>query len=430
MPEASVEQNAQEVATAGNVDIVVGILSYNSADSIRDAVRKSQEGLATYFPGRNYVLINADGGSRDGTQELALEAVPDKKDFIQISYPVYPVHKLVPEYYGVPGKPNALRAIFSAAAERNAGACAIVDSKVRSLTPEWVQALVQPIEESGFDFVSPCYLRNRYEGTIITGIVYPLTRALYGKRMQQPVGGEFALSAKLLKSLAGAPQLEADGGGFGSAGSIIDIWLTVRALSGGFRLAQALLGPRILTHEEPAPEVSSMLAQTLGSVFTEMDRTATVWQRVRGSEPLPSFGVRDEVAPDPPPVDISPMIQSFRLGYQNLQDIWRLVLPPATLMALKRMSFETAESFRFDDALWARVIYDFALAWRLRTIDRDHLLGALTPLYLGWVASYVNGVREISLDQAQDRIETLCLAYEAQKGYLISRWRWPDRFNP
>lgn len=107
-----------------------------------------------------------------------------------------------------------------------------------------------------------------------------------------------------------------------------------------------------------------------------------------------------------------------------------MVLPPATLMDLKRMSLQSAERIQFDDSLWARVVYDFALAWRSRTIDREHLLRALTPLYLGWVASWVNAVRETSAEEAQDRIEKLCLAYEAQKAYLISRWRWPDRFNP
>jgi hypothetical protein len=133
---------------------------------------------------------------------------------------------------------------------------------------------------------------------------------------------------------------------------------------------------------------------------------------------------------DPAPVDPNPMLQSFRLGYQNLQDIYRLVLPPASLMDLKRMMFYTPDTFKFDDMLWARIIYDFALAWRSRIIDRDHLLRALTPLYLGWVASYVRAVRDAGPTEAQDRIETLCLNYEAQKSYLISRWRWPDRFNP
>jgi glucosylglycerate synthase len=32
--------------------------------------------------------------------------------------------------------------------------------------------------------------------------------------------------------------------------------------------------------------------------------------------------------------------------------------------------------------------------------------------------------------QAEDQIEELCMAYESEKPYLISRWRWPDRFTP
>lgn len=430
MPETSVQESAPQLESTGPADIVLGILSYNSAETIRGAIETAQAGLATYFPGKNCVLVNADGGSKDGTQALAAESIVDKKDFVQISYPIFPVHKLNPEYYGVPGKSNALRAVFNAAIERNATACAVVDSNVRSLTPEWVEALTRPVIENASDFVSPCYLRHKYEGTIINGIVYPLTRALYGKRIQQPIGGEFALSRKLLKHLAGQPQLDADAAGFGAAGSIIDVWITIQAASGGFRLAQASLGPRILTQAEPALDVSAVLGQALRSVFTEMDRTSSVWQRVRGSEPVQSYGVRQETQADPPAVDPSPMVQSFRIGYQNLQDIWRMVLPPATSMALKRMALQAPEVFRLDDALWARIVYDFALAWRLRTMDRDHLLRALTPLYLGWVASYVNSVLGASPEQAQDRIEKVCLAYEAQKGYLIARWRWPDRFSP
>jgi hypothetical protein len=107
-----------------------------------------------------------------------------------------------------------------------------------------------------------------------------------------------------------------------------------------------------------------------------------------------------------------------------------MVLPPATSMQLKRMSFQTAETFQFDDALWARVVYDFALAWRMRVMDRDHLLKALTPLYLAWVASYIRSVRDADSKQTQAAIEALCIAFEVQKSYFISRWRWPDRFNP
>ena len=66
----------------------------------------------------------------------------------------------------------------------------------------------------------------------------------------------------------------------------------------------------------------------------------------------------------------------------------------------------------------------YVLAHRLRTINRGHLMGSLTPLYLAWVASHIQaGANASSLD-------ALARAFEADKPYLVSRWRWPDRFNP
>jgi hypothetical protein len=58
------------------------------------------------------------------------------------------------------------------------------------------------------------------------------------------------------------------------------------------------------------------------------------------------------------------------------------------------------------------------------------LLGALTPLYLGWVASYVREVSNLSSAAAEQRLERFSRAWEEKKPYLLSRWRWPDRFNP
>ena len=84
------------------------------------------------------------------------------------------------------------------------------------------------------------------------------------------------------------------------------------------------------------------------------------------------------------------------------------------------------------DSLWTRIVYDFILAYRLRTINRGHLLGALTPLYLAWVASHLVLTSDANPDSVapEDHIQTLAAAFEADKPYLVSRWRWPDRFNP
>jgi glucosylglycerate synthase len=108
------------------------------------------------------------------------------------------------------------------------------------------------------------------------------------------------------------------------------------------------------------------------------------------------------------------------------------VLPPVTLLELKHLSRQPAESFAMPDQLWAKVVYDFALAHRLRTLNRSHLLGALTPLYLGWVGSYVTEISKTSGSdgEAERRAEQLARAFEEAKPYLLQRWRWPDRFNP
>jgi hypothetical protein len=126
--------------------------------------------------------------------------------------------------------------------------------------------------------------------------------------------------------------------------------------------------------------------------------------------------------------DIAPMLDAFRLAYTNLQEIWSLVLPPNSLLGLKRLSVTDAAAFRMPDSLWARIVFDFLVAYRLRTINRGHLLGALIPLYIAWVASHVNITA--SGTDPERHIEAIAAAFEADKPYLVSRWRWPDRFNP
>jgi hypothetical protein len=88
------------------------------------------------------------------------------------------------------------------------------------------------------------------------------------------------------------------------------------------------------------------------------------------------------------------------------------------------------EQFRMPDDLWVRIVFDFALGHHLRIINRDHLLKSMTPLYLAWVASYAQGLASAGAATLDQTLERLSDAYESGKPYLVSRWRWPDRFNP
>jgi hypothetical protein len=165
-------------------------------------------------------------------------------------------------------------------------------------------------------------------------------------------------------------------------------------------------------------------------MYLAMERNSKTWQRVRSSEEVPMLGETTAVSGEPGKVDAGGMMESFQIGLRNLFDVWSLVLPPATLLELKRVSRNGTQTFRFPDKVWARLVLDFGVGYHTRIIAREHLLRALMPLYLGWLASFVLEVESLNPEQADARVEQLCRGFEAEKPYLISRWRWPDRFNP
>ena len=63
MDEELLKQQVQEKLSAmGGAEIIVGIPSYNNADTIGHVVRAAQEGLQKYFPARRALIVNSDGG--------------------------------------------------------------------------------------------------------------------------------------------------------------------------------------------------------------------------------------------------------------------------------------------------------------------------------------------------------------------------------
>ncbi|MDE3153845.1 MAG: glycosyl transferase family 2 [Acidobacteriota bacterium] len=404
--------------------MVIGVGAYNNAATIGPVMEAVQAGLQRHQPAVESCIVLAEGGSTDGTPDVVRHALgPRAGRLVQVAYPVHPADLLEAAYHGLPGRPQALAAIFRTAAALGARACAVVDASVASLGADWIAALIEPALDGGFDFVAPCYARAPQEGALTRSIVYPLFRALYGVRLHQPAGGEFGCSRALLDHL-----LAQDGWQDGGHGVGVDIWTTTAAVCGGFKVCETRLGPRRHVSRDDAPDLSATIVQVIGALFTEQARRAEVWQRIRGSAGVPAFGTSPAV-PEAPPVEVSQLVESFRLGYRELRDVWAAVLPPATIIALKRLVVGSAGAFAMDDELWARIIYDFAVGHRLRVLRPDHLLGALTPLYLGWLASFLGEVGTGDAAVVDERIERLALAFERQKPYLISRWRWPERFN-
>jgi hypothetical protein len=366
------------------------------------------------------VIVNSDGGSKDTTREAVLSASVDYSRLLMVSTPLSGVHRLSFPYHGIPGKGSAFRLVFHMARRLGAKACAVVDSDLRSITPEWIDLLVRPVMHAGYDFVAPYYHRHKYDGTITNSIVYPLTRALYGQRIRQPIGGDFGLSGRLVSRYVSRTGWETDVARYG-----IDIWMTTIAMAEGFRTCQSFLGAKLHDAKDPGADLSAMLHQVVGSVFTLMREYEKVWMRTSGSAPVDLFGFPYDVGLEPVDVNVDRMLGIFRSACQDLGEIWSLALAPRTLNAVQALGAASsgAEGFHLEDELWTRIIYEFACAHDRSNLERGHLLRSLTPLYLARVASFVIETKEMDAAAVEERIERLCLTFENQKAYLAARWR-------
>ena len=413
----SIPQHTQEkAAQVESADLVVGLLAGLNQDNIALLC----EGLRA-LPGspRIVVLQNDPVGSAATQNSQSAEG--------NSSLSVLPWSILAPDPAGAPMQSIsvACQSLFAATEKMDARACCLVASEMESAAPQWVCQLVQPLLESNFDLVVPYYAPRKLQGLLNTGIVYPLTRCLYGKRIHNPLGPDVGISRRLAQKLLRNNR----NANSGSSQTHPLASLTPAAVCDNLQICQVHVGARIYP---PADWVntSSVLAQVLGPIFVEMERNAACWQRTRDSVAVPERGQPVSSSQETGTLDTNRMVETFQLGVRDLQEIWGLVLPPATLFELKKLSRLTPEQVNMPDELWARIVYDFALAHRLRTINRDHLLHSMTPLYLTWVVSYARELEVADGTAVEKRIERLALAYEAAKPYFISRWRWPDRFNP
>ncbi len=400
-------------------DIVIGIPSFNNERTIAHVVQAAYAGLAKYFPQLTAVVINSDGGSTDSTREAVISARVEDSHLLLLDTPLGGAHRLSFPYHGVPGKGSAFRLIFQLASALGAKACAVVDSDLRSITPEWIDLLVRPVLFANHDFVAPYYHRHKYDGTITNSIVYPLTRALYGLSVRQPIGGEFGISARLITRYLERDDWETDVARYG-----IDIWMTTIAIAEGFRVCQSFLGAKLHDAKDPSSDLSAMLQQVVGSVFALMQEYEPVWRDRDGARPVELFGFRFDVGLDPIAVDVARMVKAFQNGCDELGELWELALSPEALARVRALSRETRNEdvLALDDDLWARVVYDFACAHRRHPLSRGHLLRSLTPLYLARVASFVVETHDLRPAEVEMKIESLCRTFEKWKPYLRAQW--------
>jgi glycosyltransferase involved in cell wall biosynthesis len=391
-----------------DAEILICIPSYNEADSISYPANQADKGLTTYFKDRSSVIINCDNNSPDNTKQVFLDT-PTKTPKIYLS--------TAP---GVKGKGNNFKNLFQKVLDLKARSVVVVDADLKSITPEWIKHLCEPLF-SGFSYVAPLYVRHKYDGTITNGIAYPLTRALYGRRVRQPIGGDFGFSGKL-----GRIYLEGKGWDMAVGNFGIDIWMTTLAINQRVKICQSFMGrPKVHRTKDPGAKLGPMFRQVVGTIFSLMTPFESFWTKVRYSRPtaIYGFGLGEVEMPPKIKVDEDNLLHKFRMGFDQYSATWRYLLADDVYRKLLEIRDMKEREFNFPTDLWARVLFDMAVAYRDSAMDRDGMMDSLIPLYFGRTLSFVKRTRRMSIKQAEDAIEDDCITFEMAKPYLLRRWK-------
>ncbi len=382
------------VERLGKADLMVGIPSFKNAATIGYVARAAQAGLVQYFPDLRPVLANADAGSPDGTQRVVVETEPP--DYIERILLVRPRNRLqrisltYPPVDGVGGKGAALLTIFRIAHALDVDALVVVDSDLRSIVPEWIELLAGPILKGGFDFVAPLYSRYKWDGTITNTVTYPLTRALYGLRIRQPIGGDFGVSGDLIAHYLAQDDWTPDVSRFG-----IDIWMTTTAIAGGFAVCQTRLGAKVHDPKDPGADLGPMFSQVVSHVpAPDRPSTPSGGCRCRGRTTCPPTASSASSTRLPcrstcgacstsSGAAATPWARRGRRRSTPRRWPWWSSSPThAGELAARLPTGDPATApaeFAFPDETWARVIYDVVLASRDPAVALDRLVAALVP---------------------------------------------------
>jgi len=387
--------------------MIVCIPSYNEADSISYPTIQADKGLIKYFRDKSSVIINCDNNSPDNTKQAFLDTPTSTPKIYMSTDP------------GIKGKGNNFANLFKKVVDLKAEAVVVVDADLKSITPEWIRHLGEPLY-SGFSYVAPLYIRHKYDGTITNGIAYPMTRALYGRRVRQPIGGDFGFKGKL-----GKAYMQGNGWSDAVANFGIDIWMTTMAINQKAQICQAFLGrPKIHRTKDPGAHLGPMFREVVGTIFAMMKHFESFWARIKYSRPtaIYGFGLGETEMPPEVTVDTENLMNKFQEGFRENSHIWEKVLMEDVYKKLLEIKGMRENEFTFPTDLWARVLFDMAIAYRDAIMDRDRMMDSLIPLYFGRTLSFVKKTKRMSIKQAEDAIEEDCMTFEMAKPYLLRRW--------
>jgi hypothetical protein len=403
----------RQLMAVGQVDVLVGLPTLNNAATVVDIVRAIHVCFTRDFPRLRTVMINSDGGSTDGTPDLIRGATFAQADLVLTSHSLRTLHRVVAPYHGLPGKLTALRSVFAAAELTQAKVLVVVDPNGPAKNPERVTELIAPIVRSEVEFIAPRYRRHPRDGLLISQLVRPMVRALYGVALDEPLGAEFSCARRFTTHC-----LEQDIWDHEVARFAIDLWLRTEAVADGFVVGQVWRPST--TAAGTGTTLREVVQQVVLALVESLREHETFWKTTTGVADLRTWGHDPSAPPDPPSWDYTAMAEQARRDITDIAPLLEGVLEPG---ALERLLADVASpAASLDDEFWVRIVYAFAAATRGGARSLEHLAGMFVPLYLWRASTFMSVTAPEEPPAVQARLDSLCQAFQQLKPVLVGRW--------
>lgn len=410
----------RQLMSVGEVDLLVGISSHNPANTISRAVHAIEQSVQQNFVRQRVVIVKMGGGDKDedGVVMTGPGNLAEKNVRLPGITSLRTIHRVAANFSSLPSPGIALRTILSAADLLRARACAVVSPATSNLTPDSIANLLRPVFREKFDFVAPLYTRHKYQGLLARNLLYPMSRAVFGRGIRELYSDEWGFSGRLAAFCLNQEVWHEE-----AIQSRPEAWMAISAISSDFRCCQAFLGEKLQATKGPGTDIVEVLRQTVGTLFWCLETQQPLWLDCDRSQPVPTFGPAHELTSEPTDLDRHRIFEMFRSGVTELEPILSSILDPETHSEIKRIVSLEEGKFRFKSDLWVRTLYDFAASYHHSVINRNHLVQALAPLYRGMTHSFLVEHADSSPAEMEAASEILCAEFELQKPYLRERWK-------
>lgn len=401
----------KQLMAVGQVDILVGLPTLDNAATVVDVVRAVHASFTRDFVRPRTVMINSDAGSIDGTPELIRNVTFAEGDVVQTSHALRTMHRVVTPYHGLPGKRSALRTLFAAAALTQARTLVVIDPAGPATTADRVTELITPIHEARTEFLAPRYRRHPRDGALITQLVRPLVRAVYGIGLDEPLGAEFACSGRFASHCLDQSIWNDEGVPFA-----IDLWLRTEAIAHHFPIGQIW---RPASTGGAATTLREAVRQIYQSLLVCLHSHEKFWRTATDAGSLITWGQDGEKVTVAADWDYESLRRQAQHDIGEIRPLLEEILRPALLA---RLLDDIAGSTRLDDELWVHVVYALLEAASRGTAATEHLANMMVPLYAWRASGFMAQTAGEPAEIVQHRLNELCTMFQRFRPELVNGW--------